>query len=189
MKPSDKIKLKIESFDVNGYGVAKHDNKVVFVMGAMENEEVIAEIVNVHKKYAFAEVVEILTKSKDRIEPKCPYYEYCGGCDMMHMTYDCETKIKNNKVSQTLKSVVRKDFNVSKVVTNDKINGYRNIVMIPFTKDEEDGVLIQLPLTRLTPGFRNGDRGFLFWRWGGEFRSAERGTLPTAAKYPKRRWG
>ena len=141
MKPSDKIKLKIESFDVNGYGVAKHDNKVVFVMGAMENEEVIAEIVNVHKKYAFAEVVEILTKSKDRIEPKCPYYEYCGGCDMMHMTYDCETKIKHNKVSQTLKSVIRKDFDVSKVITNDRINGYRNKVMIPFTKDEEDGVL------------------------------------------------
>ena len=30
MKPSDELKLKIESFDVNGYGVAKHENKVVF---------------------------------------------------------------------------------------------------------------------------------------------------------------
>ena len=32
MKPSDELKLKIESFDVNGYGVAKYDNKVVFVI-------------------------------------------------------------------------------------------------------------------------------------------------------------
>lgn len=141
MKPSDELKLKIESFDVNGYGVAKYDNKVVFVMGAMQGEEVIAKVVNVHKKYAFAEVVNILTKSKDRINPKCPYYEYCGGCDMMHMTYECETKIKHNKVAQTLKSVIRQDFNVSDVITNKNINGYRNKVMIPFMKDEEDGVL------------------------------------------------
>lgn len=141
MKPSDEIKLKIESFDVNGYGVAKYDNKVIFVMGAMEGEEVIAKIVNVHKKYAFAEVVTLLSKSKDRIDAKCPYYEYCGGCDMMHMTYACETKIKHNKVAQTLKSVVRQDFNVSSVITNNNINGYRNKVMIPFMKDEEDGVL------------------------------------------------
>ena len=141
MKPSDEIILKIESFDVNGYGVAKYDNKVIFVMGAMEGEEVIAKIVNVHKKYAFAEVVTLLSKSKDRIDAKCPYYEYCGGCDMMHMTYACETKIKHNKVAQTLKSVVRQDFNVSSVITNNNINGYRNKVMIPFMKDEEDGVL------------------------------------------------
>jgi 23S rRNA (uracil1939-C5)-methyltransferase len=141
MKPSDEIKLKIESFDVNGYGVAKYDNKVIFVMGAMEGEEVIAKIVNVHKKYAFAEVVTLLSKSKDRIDAKCPYYEYCGGCDTTHMTYACETKIKHNKVAQTLKSVVRQDFNVSSVITNNNINGYRNKVMIPFMKDEEDGVL------------------------------------------------
>ena len=114
--------MKIESFDVNGYGVAKYDNKVVFVMGAMEGEEVIAKVVNVHKKYAFAEVVTILTKSKDRVEPKCPYYEYCGGCDMMHMTYACETKIKHNKVAQTLKSVIRRDFDVSNVIINDQAN-------------------------------------------------------------------
>ena len=141
MKPSETYNLKIDSFDVNGYGVAHHQNKVIFVMGAMAGETVIARIVNVHKKYAFAEALEILEVSPDRIRPKCPYYEACGGCDLMHMNYECEASIKYNKVKQSLKNIVGESFEVSPIIKAKAIHGYRNKVMIPFMRDEDDDAL------------------------------------------------
>ena len=141
MKPSDTYNLKIDSFDVNGYGVAHYDNKVIFVMGAMAGETVIAQIVNVHKKYAFAETIEIIEASSLRISPKCPYYEACGGCDLMHMNYDCEASIKYNKVKQSLKNIVGSSFEVSPIIKASNNYGYRNKVMIPFMRDEDLDVL------------------------------------------------
>ena len=96
MKEKETYKVNIESFDINGYGVCHIDSKVVFVLGAVKDEEVIIEIINVHKKYAFAKIVRILTESPLRVIPNCEYYEHCGGCDMMHIPYNVEAEIKTN---------------------------------------------------------------------------------------------
>ena len=54
MEINETYKLTINGYDMNGYGVAKLDNRVIFVEKAMDGEVVIAKITNVHKKYAFA---------------------------------------------------------------------------------------------------------------------------------------
>jgi 23S rRNA (uracil1939-C5)-methyltransferase len=90
-------KVDIEDFDMNCYGVAHIESKVVFVKGAVKGERVTAIIENIHEKYAFAEVVDILDASIDRQKPECPYYELCGGCDMMHMKYEVECKIEEGR--------------------------------------------------------------------------------------------
>ncbi len=138
MNVGDTYKVNIDSFDVNGYGVCHLDKKVVFVQGAMEGEELIIEITSIHKNYLFAKIKRILKKSNDRIESLCPYYKYCGGCDMLHMSYDCELKIKENSVRQTLRKL---DYKLNPIVKSDNIYGYRNKIMIPFKRDLEDDVI------------------------------------------------
>ena len=83
MKQDETYKVKIDNFDINGYGVAHINGQVVFVEGAIEGETVIAKITNPKKKYSFAETEKIIEKSPLRQEPECKYYEYCGGCDMI----------------------------------------------------------------------------------------------------------
>jgi len=139
MEIGNTYKVLIDSYDVNGYGVAHIDKKIVFVEGAMEGEEVICEITNSHKKYAFAKVNRILQKSDKRIESLCPYSEYCGGCDLLYMDYSVEASIKENKVKQTLRKF--KDVKYNSLIKPDNIYGYRNKVMVPFQRDEEDDVI------------------------------------------------
>ncbi len=138
MKEKETYKVDIESFDINGYGVCHIDSKIVFVIGAVEGECVIVEIINVHKKYAFAKLVRILKESPKRLEPQCPYYKYCGGCDMMHISYDEECKIKEFRVTQTLRGL---DYKLEPLIKADDIYGYRNKVMVPFCKDIDDDIL------------------------------------------------
>ncbi len=138
MKENDIYKVKIESFDINGYGVTHIDSRVIFVMGAVVGEEVLIEIVNVHKKYAFAKIKEIIKTSDYRLESPCPYYEFCGGCDMMHISYETECDIKTKRVSQTLRQF---DYELLPIIKADKIYGYRNKVMVPFCKDIDDDIL------------------------------------------------
>ena len=132
-------KVKIEGYDVNGYGVTHIDNKVLFVEGALEGETVIAKITNIHKKYAFSVCERVLDKSPDRTIPNCHYYEYCGGCDLMHLNYECEAKIKENKVKQTLRSFNNVKFNP--IIKANNIYGYRNKIMVPFQCDEDDDII------------------------------------------------
>ena len=132
-------KLQIEDYDMNGFGISHLDNKVIFVEGAMKDEEVIAKITNIHKKYAFAEAVRILTKSELRIDPICPYFNECGGCDLMHMPYEIEKQIKEKKVKNTLRLTDSVKFNP--IISNDNILGYRNKVMVPFLRTVDDEVV------------------------------------------------
>ncbi|MBR6072570.1 MAG: 23S rRNA (uracil(1939)-C(5))-methyltransferase RlmD [Acholeplasmatales bacterium] len=138
MKEKETYKVTIESFDINGYGVCHIDSKIVFVIGAVIDEEVIVEIINVHKKYAFAKLVRILKESPLRVEADCPYYKYCGGCDMMHISYEEECKIKEFRVTQTLRGL---DYKLLPIIKADNIYGYRNKVMVPFCKDIDDDIL------------------------------------------------
>lgn len=45
---------------------------------------------------------EYLKKSNDRVEPLCPYFELCGGCNIMHMNYDKQLSFKRNKVIEIM---------------------------------------------------------------------------------------
>ena len=138
MELNQTFKVKIDSYDINGYGVCHIDKKIVFVEGAMEGEEVIIKITDIHSKFCFSKAIKILTPSKDRIEPICPYFEFCGGCDLMYMNYDTESKIKENRVRQTLRKFTYKE---NPIIKNDNIYGYRNKIMVPFRKDEEGDVI------------------------------------------------
>jgi 23S rRNA (uracil1939-C5)-methyltransferase len=138
MNLGETYKVKIDNFDINGYGVAHIDGQVVFVEGAMEGETVICKITNPKRKYSFAEAIKILEPSKDRVEPSCPYYEYCGGCDMMHIKYETECMIKELRVKQTLRDF---DYKLNPIIKNDKQLAYRNKIMVPFTKDDDGNTL------------------------------------------------
>ena len=98
MEINETYKLTINGYDMNGYGVAKLDNRVIFVEKAMDGEVVIAKITNVHKKYAFAVMIKLLSPSKNRIEPLCPYSQLCGGCDLLHIDYETETALIDDEL-------------------------------------------------------------------------------------------
>ncbi|MDE6584150.1 MAG: 23S rRNA (uracil(1939)-C(5))-methyltransferase RlmD [Anaeroplasmataceae bacterium] len=115
---------------------------VVFVSKALRGETVLAEITNVHKKYAFAAAIKILTPSTDRILSPCPYEEGCGGCDLLHMKYKIECLVKEERVKNSFRKINKNNtIQFNPIIANRNVLGYRNKIMLPFGYDEDDNVI------------------------------------------------
>ncbi len=133
MNVNDKLEALIEGMDKDGKGFFHHEKTIVFVEGALEGELCEVEIINIISNCAFAKLLKLLKASPERINPLCPNYDLCGGCDMQHMTYELEAKIKENKVRNTLKFVGKlSDPLVRPIIKASETYHYRNKAIIPF---------------------------------------------------------
>ncbi|MDZ5473551.1 23S rRNA (uracil(1939)-C(5))-methyltransferase RlmD [Bacillus sp. 31A1R] len=94
--------LTIKRLGINGEGVGYFKKQVVFVPGALPGEEVVVEATKVHPKFAEARIKNIRRKSEHRVQPPCPVYEECGGCQLQHLHYDQQLKEKRDIVIQSL---------------------------------------------------------------------------------------
>lgn len=124
------MQVKIDKMDNFGRGITYINNKICFVENALENETVEIEIIKEKKKYSEAKVLNILTKSKERIKAACPYSNQCGGCNLNHLKYQEENKLKEEKI----KSLTEKFSNLSKdivenITYHDEYN-YRNKIVL-----------------------------------------------------------
>ncbi|MDO4189376.1 MAG: 23S rRNA (uracil(1939)-C(5))-methyltransferase RlmD [Lachnospiraceae bacterium] len=96
------LNVEITDMSETGEGIGKVDGYTLFVKDAIIGDVVKAGLTKVKKNYAFARVVEIITASKDRIDPPCQYHRQCGGCQIMAMSYDAQLQFKANKVKNDL---------------------------------------------------------------------------------------
>ena len=130
---NDIIELTIESQGAFAEGVAHTDEGVtVFVKGALTGERVRAKVIGVKPKYCFAILEKLLTKSPYRVQPPCPLFGKCGGCDLMHLNYVQQLEHKKNIVKQTLEHVGNlTNIEVNDVVPSKDVLRYRNKLSLP----------------------------------------------------------
>ncbi|GHJ55818.1 putative RNA methyltransferase [Nonomuraea sp. TT08I-71] len=88
LEEAQRVELTVDAVAPGGHCVARVEGQVVFVRHALPGERVVAEVTELHRGFARADAVEILTASADRVEPPCPYAKpgRCGGCDLQHVT-------------------------------------------------------------------------------------------------------
>lgn len=96
------IELIIDSLADDGRGVARYDNKVVFVADALPGETVRAKISRSHKRFDEAKLLEIITASADRVAPICAIYDQCGGCQLQHLNYPSQLVYKRAKLEKVI---------------------------------------------------------------------------------------
>lgn len=104
---SQKIPLTIEKLNSSGSGIARKDGLVYFVPLAVPGDEVTVQVEKQHKKYVEARLLIIQKKSPDRVDPPCPYFFECGGCQLQQMTYEAQLKWKKIIVTDALKKITR----------------------------------------------------------------------------------
>jgi 23S rRNA (uracil1939-C5)-methyltransferase len=80
---------------------------VVFVEGAAPGELVRARVTRKDKNYWEAKLVEILRRSPDRIEPPCPVFGRCGGCQWQHLDYAAQVRAKEEILLHQLQRATR----------------------------------------------------------------------------------
>ncbi len=130
LKQNDKITYTAQGYS-NAETVGVVDGYTVFVGGMMIGETATVKITYVKKSVAYGEVVEILTPSPSRVTPPCLHFGKCGGCSLMHMTYEEQLKFKTNKVANNIKKLAKLDVNVLPCVPSMLTLGYRNKLSLP----------------------------------------------------------
>lgn len=131
LKQGDKILLKITGTGINGEGVGRVGNFVVFVPLALPEETVNVRVTYVKRNFANAVLIDIVTPSAKRVKPVCNRFGRCGGCAYLHLEYEEQLVEKRKNLIETLKKNARYEGDVSEVVPS-KPFGYRNKLQLPF---------------------------------------------------------
>ena len=94
--------VRIHDLDPKGRGVGRADGKTTFVHGALPGEEVLCRRVKRRRSFDEAVVQEVVEPSPDRVEPRCSFYERCGGCSLQHLSYDAQLRHKERTLLAVL---------------------------------------------------------------------------------------
>ena len=136
----DTLLLTIKRLGINGEGIGFYKRQVVFVEGAIPGEVVEVKIIKATDKYVYGEITKFKAISEERVEPKCPYFKLCGGCQLQHLSYKAQLIEKRNILLEALEKYYQGDL--SKVKVYDTIGmdnpwGYRNKSSLPVRHDGE----------------------------------------------------
>lgn len=94
--------VRISDLSWGGEGIARIEGKVVFIPFALPGEMVEVEVVRSKKNYDQGRLIRILEPSPDRIEPPCPFYRECGGCQLQHLSPPRQVQEKERLFKQAL---------------------------------------------------------------------------------------
>ncbi len=124
------IELEISTLTNLGVGLGRvqvgEGKWVVMVPFTLPGEQVRARVYRNHKNYSEADLLQVLTPSPHRIDPKCPVFGSCGGCQYQHLTYAEQLKWKRQQVGELLKYMAGVEFAVNPVIGSPREFGYRS---------------------------------------------------------------
>ena len=121
----------ISDYTAEGQGVAKVEGCAVFIPNAIAGEKVLVRIEKAQKTWAAGKITEILEKSPHRVNRECPVAKLCGGCDFWHMDYEEESRMKAQRVLQTLNRIGGENLEELPILAAPDCHGYRNKAQYP----------------------------------------------------------
>ncbi|HEV2836229.1 MAG TPA: class I SAM-dependent RNA methyltransferase [Pyrinomonadaceae bacterium] len=101
------LEVEIERILPGGYGLAHAEGHTVFVSLAAPGDRLRVRVERQQGTVLFASIEEILVASPDRIEPPCPYFGRCGGCDFQQLTYEKQLEAKAEIIRDCLHRIAR----------------------------------------------------------------------------------
>lgn len=151
--PLDPVEAIIESLSQDGKGVTHIDEKATFIEGALPGEKVTFIYTAKRRSHDEGRVHEVLEASDERVEPKCPHFSICGGCNLQHLSAEGQIKHKQRSMLDALKHIGHVEpAEVFDPMTGDQW-GYRRKARL--------GVRHVRKKERVLVGFREKQGGFL----------------------------
>lgn len=124
--------LQCHDLGKSGEGVCDQDGYKIFVEGALPQETISCKILERKKNYAKGVLLDVIKPSKDRVKPVCPYFEKCGGCQIMHLDYQAQLKIKKESIAKNFVKIAGfQPVSIEDVAASPHEIGYRNKIQMP----------------------------------------------------------
>ena len=119
--------VKVTGYGSEGEGVARlDDGRVVFIRNAARDDVLEVKLTKEQPRSARAAIASILEPSPYRIEPDCPYYSECGGCNFRHITYEEELEAKLLRINDAIERIGGLSARACEILRTGQTNGYRN---------------------------------------------------------------
>jgi len=103
--PTEPVELSIESLSYDGRGVGRYQGKAAFIDNALPGEQVLARLSEEKARFYLGYTETVVAASSHRIDPACPHYQQCGGCDLQHLDNDAQIELKQTQVLEQLQRI------------------------------------------------------------------------------------
>lgn len=131
------MQIEITGFNHEGEGVGRWEGLVCFVPGTVPGDTVEIEETFRQKRFIRARLVQVISPSADRVAPRCPVQNVCGGSSLHHIAYAAQLRLKQRLVIDTLERIGGlKDADVLPVIGMDNPYHYRNKASFHIAKDQ-----------------------------------------------------
>ncbi|MBD2813929.1 23S rRNA (uracil(1939)-C(5))-methyltransferase RlmD [Xenorhabdus sp. Flor] len=139
------ISVTADNLDAQGQGIARHQGKTIFIPGLLPGEQAQIQLTEEKRQFAKAKVVKRLSDSPLRVDPRCPHFKVCGGCQQQHVATELQAKTK----ADVLEHLIQRETGVSisaEPVIHSPEYGYRRRARL--------GLQYQIKQRKLLMGFR-----------------------------------
>jgi 23S rRNA (uracil1939-C5)-methyltransferase len=99
------VKLRLDSLAAGGESVGRHEGMAVFAMWGCPGDEAEVGITQVSRRFARGIVRLVIEPSPDRVDPPCPHFGDCGGCQLQHVSYEAQLRHKTAVVRDALQRI------------------------------------------------------------------------------------
>jgi len=142
IQAGDTLELELTDIAFHGASIGRQDGQVVFADYGIPGETSTVLIEKVKRSMLLARVTEPIEASPDRVEPPCPYFGTCGGCQWQHIAYDRQLELKAYVVAEQLRRIGKFDQPpVSPMIGCPNPYGYRNNARFTTSPEGELGYI------------------------------------------------
>lgn len=121
-----------------GRGIVEIEGKTVFVEDLLPGEEADVATYYEYGRLKDSKIEKRYTTSPDRVKPLCPYYGKCGGCQLMHLSYQKQLEYKTKKVKDLVHKFASLDIDVFPTIGLADPTRFRNKVQKPVRRDKDN---------------------------------------------------
>jgi 23S rRNA (uracil1939-C5)-methyltransferase len=126
--------LEVIDTSTEGKAIAKHDNLVVFIDGAIPGDVVDVMVHRKKNSYAEGKAIKLIAPSPYRIEPKCEHFGTCGGCKWQSLSYERQLYFKHKYVVDAFTRIGKLEFGeIYPILPNKEPYFYRNKLEFSFS--------------------------------------------------------
>ncbi|ULG73789.1 23S rRNA (uracil(1939)-C(5))-methyltransferase RlmD [Macrococcus brunensis] len=136
VKIGQKFPLTIKRLGINGEGIGYFKRKITFVPDALPGEVVLVRVTKVSNRFLEGKMMKVRESVPERVNPPCPVFFLCGGCQLQHMSYDAQLKFKQQIIIDSMEKYAGhvKADKVKPTIGMDKPFRYRSKNQFPVEK-------------------------------------------------------
>lgn len=143
MKKGQVLEGRIERVDFPNKGIVQVDGeeKKVIVKNGAPGQKIRFAINKMRKGKAEGRLLEVIEKSENEIQSKCPHFGMCGGCTYQNMPYEAQVAMKEQQIKAMMDEAVNGEYVWEGVLPSPVKEAYRNKMEFSFGDEYKDGPL------------------------------------------------